>query len=305
VTTVRSMGVPHFVDVGIRELAKLRPGELPEFLAAGYHVRPEPDAGFFIDFPEHARWLDDGVHTPNAVKQMAESQLERGIDWLKVNATARAGLPDTDPRRPYYDQAAIKALVAAGAAQGVPVAAHAHGDEGGRAAVLGGVKSIEHGTYLSTETLELMKERGTYLVPTLAVVTDLTEPGGDYDIPLLMMRGRHMLPRIRETARQAYVMGIPLIASTDTGYDKESTLRLGLELEEFVQLGMSNFEALQSATARAAEFLELNDHTGSLAEGMDADLLILELNPLENVGAVHDLLLIMNDGSIVVNRLEW
>jgi len=78
-----------------------------------------------------------------------------------------------------------------------------------------------------------------------------------------------------------------------------------LELEEFVQLGMSNFEALQSATARAAEFLELNDHTGSLAEGMDADLLILELNPLENVGAVHDPLLIMNDGSIVVNRLEW
>ncbi len=305
VTTVRSMGVPHFIDIGLRELAAAGVIDAPEILAAGYHVRPEPDEGFFLNFPELKDLMDGGIEGEAAVRAMGRAMVSRGVDWIKVNATARAGLPDTDPREPYYSEAELAALVAVGAAAGVPVAAHAHGDQGGRAAVLAGVRSIEHGTYLSRSTLELMVDRNVFLVPTIAVVADLTEPGGDYDQPLLQIRGRHMLPRVRQMAADARRLGVRIAAGTDTGYGDNSTLRIGQELEELVAIGFKPLEALQAATSVAAELLDVADHTGRIAPGLDADLIVLEGNPLENIGAVEDPLLIVNNGKVIINRLEW
>ena len=305
VTTARSMGVDHFIDIGMRELGKAGKVDIPEVIAAGYHVRPNPSDGFFMNFPEMADLMDTEVRGEIAMQRMGKILVDKGVDWIKTNATARAGLPQTDPREPYYEESEMKALVAEGAKKNIPVAAHAHGDEGARAAVLGGAKSIEHGTYLSKETLQLMKENGTWLVPTIAIVSDLKEPGGDYNIPFLMMRGRHMLPRVRETAANAYRLGVKIAAATDTSYGKESTLRMGLELEELVGIGMTNLEVIQAATSSAAEMLNIRDHTGSISIGLDADLLILERNPLENVGAVHDPLLVINNGKIVLNRVEY
>ena len=305
VTTARSMGVDHFMDVGMRELGKRGHYDIPEIIAAGYHVRPTPADAFFMDFPHLNDLMDSEVRGAAAVTRMGNALISRGVDWIKTNATARAGLPQTDPREPYYNKTEMAALVKEGATKNIPVAAHAHGDEGGRAAVLGGVKSIEHGTYLSKTTLRLMKEKGTWLVPTMAIVADLKEPGGDYDNPLLMMRGRHMAPRIKETAKNAYEMGVKIVAATDTNYGKNSTLRMGLELEELVSIGMTNLEAIQAATSSAAEMLDISDHTGHIATGLDADLLILERNPLEHVGAVHDPLMIINNGKIILNRIEY
>lgn len=305
ITTARSMGVAHFMDVGMAELAAENKIDAPEIISAGYHVRPKPDDGFYMNFPQLSDLMDSGIRGEMAMQRMGKAIVDKGVDWIKTNATARAGLPQTDPREPYYDEKEMKALVEEGAKAGIPVAAHAHGDEGGRAAVLGGVKSIEHGTYLSKSTLQLMKERGTYLVPTIAVVNDLTQPGGDYDNPLLTIRGRHMLPRVREMAKNAYQMGVKIIAATDTGYGKNSTLRLGLELQELVNIGMSPYEAIKAATYSAAEMMDLTDHTGHIAEGMDADLLIIEKNPYESVSAVNDPLIIVNNGKVVLNRLKW
>lgn len=305
VTTARSMGASNFADVGLRELAKTGKIEAPEILAAGYHVRPSLADDFFINRPELSRFIKDGVHGTEAMQTVAGVLIEHKVNWIKTNATARAGLPHTDPRQPYYNEDEMRALVNKGAASGIPVAAHAHGDEGGFAAVKGGVRSIEHGTYLSERTLRLMAAKGTYLVPTIAVVEDLTMPGGDYDNPTLMMRGRHMLPRIRQTARMAHKLGVKLIAATDTGYGTESTLRLSQELEEFVRIGMSPFEAIQAATNHAAELLGLGDQIGIIKQGYDADIILLEQNPLQNIGALHDLLFIMNNGKIIKNRLTW
>jgi imidazolonepropionase-like amidohydrolase len=190
-------------------------------------------------------------------------------------------------------------------AAGLPVTAHAHGDTGGRAAVLAGVRSIEHGTYLSAETLALMAERGTYLVPTIAVVRDLTQPGGDYDSPVLEIRGRHMLPRIRQTAREAHRRGVRIVAATDTGYGPNSVLRLSHELIELVDIGLSPLDALRSATTAAAELLGVDDHTGRIAADFDADFIVLDRNPLDDIGAVQDALMVVSDGVIVVNRLDF
>ena len=160
----------------------LMPGmiDAPEVLAAEYHERPQPAEQFFVDNPDMADLMTSGLKGPANLRRMGTAMVICGVDWIKANATARAGVPETDPREPYFSEVELKALVETGADRNVLGAAHAHGDEGGRATVLAGVRSIEHGTYLSSETLRFMARRGTYLVPTVAVVRDVAEPGGDH-----------------------------------------------------------------------------------------------------------------------------
>jgi len=305
VTTMRSMGADHYADVGIRELQRAGHLEAPELLAAGYHVRPPAAEGFFQDHPEMGRWYGEEIRGDEAVRAMTRALLSRGVDFIKTNATERAGLPNTDPRKQFYSEAELRAIVEEAAVEGVGVAAHAHGDEGGRAAVRAGVRSIEHGTYLSEGTLALMVERGTYLVPTIAIVRDLTIPGGDYDNAVLNIRGRHMLPRVLETAANAHRMGVKIVAATDTGYGPNSTTTLAHELLELNRVGLSPLEALRAATATAAELLGVDDHTGRLEAGLEADLIVLERNPLEDIGVVQDVLMVVSDGQVVVRRGDW
>ncbi|MDX1940981.1 MAG: amidohydrolase family protein [Saprospiraceae bacterium] len=305
VTTARSMGVAHFLDIGMRELSRKGVLDMPEILAAGYHVRHTPDDAFFMDAPEMSGLMKNGVKTVEEVRKMTQVMVDHKVDWIKVNATARAGLAETDPREPYYNEAQMRAIVETGAKANIPVAAHAHGDEGARAAVLAGVTSIEHGTYLSEETLKIMAEKGAYLVPTMAVVRDLTVPGGDYDIPALEIRGKHMLPRIQETVANALRLGVKIVAATDTGYGPDGVLRLSQEMEELANAGLSPLQVIQSATSLAAELLRINNRTGKIAVGMEADILVIERNPFEYLKAVHDPLLIVNNGKVVLNRLVW
>ncbi len=305
VTTARSMGVSNYVDVGLRELARAGHTDAPELLAAGYHVRPSPAPEFFFQHPELGRYMAEGIRGPDAVRAMVRAQLTHDLNFIKTNATERAGLPETDPRKQLYDEAELRVIIEEAAAKGLGVAAHAHGDEGARAAAVAGVRSIEHGTYLSTETLRIMAQRGTYLVPTVAIVTDLATPAGDYDDAGLQVRGRHMLPRLREMVRGARAAGVKIVAATDTGYGPTSTTRVGHELEEFVAAGMTPLEALQSATTRAAELFGIAERTGRIAPGFEADLIVLERNPLENIMAAQDVLMVINNGRVAVRRGDW
>ena len=305
VTTARSMGTSHFIDVGLRELAASGRIDSPEILAAGYHVRPQLPEAIFVDSPELSDLIGEGGRTEDALRRMVRLMASRNVDWIKVVATDRAGLPTTDPRRPLYDAEELRTVVEEAAAASIPVGAHAHGDEGGRAAVVAGVRSIEHGTYLSPETLALMAERGTYLAPTIAVVVDLTIPGGDYDSPVLQVRGRHMLTQVRRTTAEAHRRGVRIVAATDTGYSDRSVVRLSHELIELVEVGLSELDAIRAATTVAAEMLEIADRVGRIAVGYEADLIVLDANPLDGIGAYQDVLLVVNNGRVAVNRLEW
>ncbi|HSG46429.1 MAG TPA: amidohydrolase family protein, partial [Longimicrobiales bacterium] len=295
----------HYADVGMRELQKAGNLVIPEYLAAGYHVRPDPAEGVFQDHPELGRYMEGGIQGDEAVRAMVGAMLTRGLDFVKVNATERAGTPNTDPRKQLYSEAELRAIVEEAGRAGLGVMAHAHGDAGGRAAVAAGVRSIEHGTYLSPETLRLMRERGTYLVPTIAIVRDLTIPGGDYDNAPLNIRGRAMLPRVQEMARTAHELGVKIAAATDTGYGPESTTTLAHEILELVGIGMSPLEALQAATVNGSELLGVSDHTGRVVPGLEADLVVLERNPLEDIQGVQDVLLVVSDGRIVAQKGDW
>ncbi len=305
VTTMRGMGASHYADVGMRDLQAAGYLQAPQYLAAGYHVRPPAAEAFFQDHPELGHLYGQEIRGEDAVRAMTRAILSRGVDFVKTNATERAGLPDTDPRKEFYSEEELRVIVDEAGAQGIGVAAHAHGDAGARSAVLAGVRSIEHGTYMSPETLALMLERGTFLVPTIAVVRDLTIPGGSYDNPVLNVRGRHMLPRVQEMAATAHDMGVRIVAATDTGYGPENVTTLAHELIELVGIGMTPLEALQAATIEAADLFGLADRTGRIEEGLEADLIVLERNPLEDIGIVQDVLMVINDGKIVVQRGDW
>jgi imidazolonepropionase-like amidohydrolase len=305
VTTVRSMGVSNFVDVGMRALAAQGDIDAPEFVAAGYHIRPRPAPTIFTDAPELGDLLEPGLHGPDALRRAVRVMVQHHVQWIKVLATERAGTPETDPRKQVYSEEELRAIVEEAAKAGLPVAAHAHGEEGAHAAVVAGVRSIEHGTFLADSTLALMARKGTFLVPTLAIEADLAEPGGDYDDPGLQIRGRFMRPRALEMAARAHKLGVKLVTGTDTGYGPESVTRLSQEIEALVGVGLTPFAALQAATTVAADLIGVSDHTGHIAPGLDADLIAVERNPLEDIRTIEDVLLVVNNGKVVLNRLTW
>jgi imidazolonepropionase-like amidohydrolase len=304
VTTVRSSGVSNYADVGLRELVRKGAVPGPDVVAAGYHVRPRIAEEAFFSDPSLSN-LMGGVEGPEAIRQVVRTNLSHGVDFIKVLATERAGTADTDPRKQTYTEAELRAAVEEAAAKGIPVQAHAHGDAGARAAVLAGVRSIEHGTYLSEETLALMKEKGTFFVPTYATVIDLAEPGGEYDEPALRNRGRHMLAQLRATVRSARTLGVRIATGADTGYRPNSLTRVSHEVAALAELGLTPLQALQAATTVAAELLRLEKSAGALEPGLDADVIAVEGNPLENPAALEDVLLVVSNGFVALDRLSF
>ncbi len=304
VTTVRSAGVSHFVDVGLRELVRSGAIAGPDMIATGYHVRPMVAAEFFLDFPDHAD-LMAGMSGPDSLRRVVRANLSRGVDWIKTNATERAGTPDTDPRRQMYSQEELRILVVEAGTKNIPVMAHAHGAEGADAAVRAGVRSIEHGTYLTDDTLRLMATQGTYFDPTADIVNDLAGPGGDYDNAGLKRRGEMMQPILKAAIGRASKLGVKIVAGSDTGYGPNSIARVSREIGMLVEAGLTPLQALQAATITNAEMLRLEKHVGVIANGFEADVLVVDGNPLENVRTLLDPLLVISNGRVALDRLTF
>ncbi len=303
VTTVRSANTPHYEDVGLRALVRQGAIPGPEMLAAGVFVTPNLGATVLAD-PRLAPFAG-GVLTPAQLAAVVNINIDRGVDWIKTRATERAGLAEQDPRKQVYDEAQLKAIVDAARARGVGVLVHAHGDEGAYAAVKAGARSIEHGTYLSDSTLRLMKARGTCFTPTYTTLVDLSEPGGDYDSAPLQLRGQHMIPRAAESIRNAHTLGISIITGVDTEYGPASTSRVALEVMHFTELGMTPMEAIRASTAVAAQCLGIEARTGTLRAGMEADLVVVERNPLDDIRALQDAVIVITDGRVALKRIPF
>ena len=303
VTTVRSASTPNYQDVNLRELVKSGALSGPDMVAAGVFVTPNLGETVLAD-PRLAA-LMNGVNSEEELRMLVRINADRGVDFIKTRGTERAGLPNTDPRKQTYTQEQLAVIVDEANKHNIPVMAHAHGDEGGYAAVAAGVKSIEHGTYLSEKTLKLMKQKGTYLVPTFTTVVDLTEPGGDYDNPVLFIRGQHMLSALEKTVKRAYEIGIKIVTGADTGYGPNSVTRVGMEITNFVKLGMKPMDAIRSATSVGAELLQISDRTGTVTVGKEADLVVVPDNPLEDIRSVQDVVLVISNGVIAMNRLPF
>ena len=296
VTTVRTGGSQdRLLDVGVRELNRAGIATVPDVVAAGYPIVRQPAETFFMVFPRMIG-LMRGIRGPEDVRQMVRALAEGGVNVIKVHATERNGLPGTDPRRRVLTDDELLAATDEAKRSGLAVMAHAHGDEGAAAAVRAGVRTIEHGTYLTDQTLALMKERGTYLVPTF---TTTSREGGD---PIVAARQRANLPRKRAMTTRAFKLGVKVVAGTDIEYDDK--YRLQDEIAEFVRLGFSPMAAIKSATSLAAEGLMVNARTGSIRPGLEADLIAVENDPTTDIETLRDVMLVVNNGKVAVNRLN-
>ncbi|MBI3789421.1 MAG: amidohydrolase family protein [Gemmatimonadetes bacterium] len=303
VTTVRSASTPNFQDVGLRELVKAGKLAGPDVLAAGVFISPDLGESILAD-PRLAA-LAGGVNTPEELRLVVNVNADHGVDVIKTRGTERAGLPNTDPRKQSYTEAQLRAIVEEATKRGLPVLAHAHGDEGAYAAVKAGVRSIEHGTYLSDSTLRLMARTGAFLVPTYTTLIDLREPGGDYDDPVLHVRALHMIPTAQKMVRRARALGVKVITGVDTQYGTTSVSRVSHEIVSFTELGFTPLEAIKAATSLAAECLGLGSRTGRIATGYEADLVVIEGNPLEDIRQVQDVTVVVSNGRVALNRLPF
>ncbi len=303
VTTIRTAGVSAYQDVALRDLSKSGYIMGPDVVPAGVFVSPNLDETVLAD-PRLGK-LITGVNTDDELKLIVNVNIDRGAEFIKTRGTERAGLPETDPRQQSYTQHQLKVIVDEAAKRNVPVMVHAHGDEGARAAVLAGARSIEHGSFLSDETLQLMKQKGVFLVPTYITLEDLTKPGGDYSGAVLELRGKFMMPVAERVFKKAHSLGVKIATGADNDYSSNSTSRVSLEAEHFSKMGMTNFEAIQATTIVSAELAGLSAKTGKIIPGYDADIIILPGNPLEDIRVLQDALIIMSNGYLALKRLPF
>ncbi len=168
-----------------------------------------------------------------------------------------------------------------------------------------GVRSIEHGTYLTDETLQLMAKQGTFFDPTMEALKDVADVGGDYDNRDLQLRGQHMLPRLNDAIARANKLGVKIVAGSDTGYGPASVGRVSKEVANLVAAGLTPLAALRAATITGAEMLRLDKQIGQVAPGFEADLVVVERNPLEQVATLQDPLLVINNGRVGLDRLTF
>ena len=300
VTTVRSASVNAYQDVALQALVEA--GELagPEVVAAGVYITPNLGDTVLADprlAPLHA-----GVTSDDALRLLVQVNADRGVRVIKTRGTQRAGLPDTDPRKQVYTERQLSIVVEEAAKYDLPVMVHAHGDEGAQAAVLAGARSIDHGTYLSDETLRLMLDRGTWFVPTYVTMDAMNEERYNY---VLRLRGKHMLPHLERAIRSGIKMGVRFATGADHYYAEDEINRISIEAERLVEFGMTNFEALQAATTSSAELLQMSERTGRIAAGYEADMILVPANPLQSISALQDVLLVISNGQVALQRIPF
>lgn len=300
VTTIRSASVPAFEDVGLRELARTGGVPGPDVLAAGVYVTPNLEDSILAD-PRLAS-LIKGVNSDEELRLVVQVNASRGVDVIKTRGTERAGRSDTDPRQQVYSRHQLEVIVDEARKHNLTVLVHAHGDEGALAAVQAGARSIDHGTYLSTSTLSLMKEKGTWLVPTYITMLEMREEEYDH---VQRLRGSHMVARLEQTIREADKLGVRFATGADSYYDHMSINTISLEVMYLSRFGLSNFEALQAATTSSAELLRIHDITGRVEVGFEADLILLPANPLKDIMALQDVLLVISNGQVALKRIPF
>ena len=253
------------------------------------YAPPTPEEGV-IDSPEEAI---------KAVRQ----RYKDGTDGIKITATGGVLSVAKSGENPQFTDAELIAIVSTANDYGLWTAAHAHGKEGMKRAVLAGINSIEHGTYMDQEIMDLMKARGTYYVPTIMAGDWVAEKAKipNFFPALVKPKAEKIGPQITSTFAQAYKAGVKIAFGTDSGVSAH-----GDNWQEFILMtnaGMSNEDALKSATIETAKLLRVEDQLGQIKPGMFADIIAFQKNPIEDISIVKNVSFVMKDGIIYKQSL--
>ncbi len=290
ITTVRDAGAKHHIDVHFRRALALGYVPGPRMLVAGKPI---------IVTGGHCTYMGREVDGPADARRAAREQIMAGVDWLKMMVTGGIMTEGTDPRTAQLLPDEMAAVLEVARAAGKPVAAHCQGGPGVRQAIEAGIRSLEHGLWLTDADVELMVERGTYYVPACSSIHLIAEgepvPGNPAPPPAwAVAKARPATEAHRESFARALEAGVKIAAGSD--YVQAG---LPFELELMVKWGMEPAAALRSATSVAAELLTLEGEIGTVEPGKVADLLVVEGDPCRDIAAVGRPRAVLQSGRIV------
>lgn len=301
-TTVRDLGGSG-VNVALRNA--INNGHIigPRILTAekaiattGGHA--DPTTGVKDDLKGDPGPEDGVINSPEDAYKAVRHRYKNGADCIKITSTGGVLSVTKNGQGPQFTIEEIAAVVAASKDYGFVTAAHAHGKEGMRRAIVGGIHSIEHGTLMDEEIMDLMVKHGTYLVPTLTAGRFVLEkakiPG--YFPPVIVPKAISIGEQMKIGFGEAYRKGVKIAYGTDTGVSPH-----GENAKEFlymVEYGMDPMDAIQSATKNAAELMQMYDEVGSIAIGKIADIIAVDKNPAESIETMLDVKFVMKNGEI-------
>jgi imidazolonepropionase-like amidohydrolase len=256
----------------------------------------------------HARFIGQEVEGTEQVRKVVAEQVAAGAGVIKIIASGGVLTPGTSPDEAQMTMEELAAAVDAAQQAGKRVAAHAHGAAGMKNAIHAGVRSIEHATLLDDESGALMKRYGVYMVPTLSALATTAACRPGCGIPdSALDKAKAMTKRHRASFKAAHQRGIAIAMGTDAGTPFNYHGDNAQELERMVAFGMTPMEAIVSSTATAARLIGIQDLVGTVTKGMDADLVILQGNPLRRIELLRDrdkIMGVMKAGKFVAGPLS-
>lgn len=247
------------------------------------------------------QYLTGVVNGVDECRQAVRQRYKEGSDCIKITATGGVLSLAKNGKAPQFTEEEVRAIVETAKDYGFHVAAHAHGAEGIKRAVRGGVTTIEHGTFMDDEAIELMKKHGTYLVATILAgktVADSAKVPGYYH-PLVVPKALETGPLIQATFAKAYKAGVKIVFGTDSGVSVHGYN--AFEFQYMVEAGMPAMEAIKAATIIPAEIMGTQKDLGSIEIGKIADIIATDGNPLQDIKMMRKVSFVMKDGVIYKN----
>ena len=308
-TVVRNLGGPFNVTVALRKAIEEGDVPGPKIFTAARSLSSTGGHGDSTNGWAKHIMGDYGpnegiVNSPADARKAVRQRYKDGADWIKITATGGVLSVAKSGQNPQFTDQELKAIVDTAREYGMRVAAHAHGTEGMKRAVIAGVASIEHGTFMDREVMKLMKDKGTYFSATILAgdwVGKKAKIDGFFP-ELVRPKALEIGPIAIKTFAEAYKYGVPIVFGTDTGVSAH-----GDNAQEFalmVKAGMPEMEAIQSATSIAANFLDIADTHGTVEMGKQADIIAVSGNPLEDITAMEKVIFVMKGGTIYKNQLK-
>jgi imidazolonepropionase-like amidohydrolase len=301
-TTVRDLGGSG-VNVALRNAINQGLVDGPRVLTVGKSIattggHADPTNGYRRELMGNPGPMEGVINGPDEARKAVRQRYKEGSDLIKITATGGVLSNAKDGSGPQFNEEELKAIVETARDYGFSVAAHAHGAEGMKRAIRAGVQTIEHGTYMDDEAIELFKKYGTYYVPTIIAgktVGDSARRFGYYPA-LVVPKALAVGPLIQGTFAKAYKAGVNIAFGTDAGvfihgYNAK-------EFEYMVEAGMPPLAAIRSATVTNAKVLGMETQIGSLEAGKFADIIAVDENPVLTIKTLQTVRFVMKDGKV-------
>jgi len=304
-TTVRQVGDSGMVAISLRDLINSNKIVGPRIFTSGKSIattggHADPTNGKDKDSYEYPTAEDGVINGPYDAYTAVRQRYKDGADGIKLTVTGGVLSVAKSGENPQFTADEVEAVVDAAKDYGMWVAVHAHGSLGMKRAVIAGVDSVEHGTFMTTEVMDLMIKNETFYVPTISAGEFVADKSkiDNYFPEIVRPKAASVGPQIGSTFSKAYKRGVKIAFGTDAGVQPHGTN--WKEFVYMVQYGMPPIETIESATIKTAELLGIESDLGSIDEGKIADLIAVQGDPLKDINSMKNISFVMKDGVVIL-----